>query len=161
MNAAALKREIEMVLGIAGAQAIDFWRIAAAAGAPAGAPAYDPRFLGGVFVGTPSAGAGQIAKTPSAAGPIPIPYPNFSAGGPATVEGARHLTAGHKFTLERHFDADLIRCVLAAADGDAAAAQAQAIWAKLRPKIQQLRPAARNALAREVSSALQQGGRQP
>jgi hypothetical protein len=69
--------------------------------------------------------------------------------------------AGHKFTLDRHVDADLIRCVLAAADGDAAAARAQAIWAKLRPKIQQLSPAARNALARELSSALQQGGRQP
>jgi hypothetical protein len=69
--------------------------------------------------------------------------------------------AGHKFTLDRHFDADLIRCVLAAADGNAAAARAQAMWAKLRPKIQQLPPATRGALARELSSALQQGGRQP
>jgi hypothetical protein len=134
MNAAALKREIEMLLGIAGAQAVNFWRIAAAA-APAGAAAYDPQFSGGVFVATPGASAGQQA--------------------------ARHLVAGHKFTLDRHVDADLIRCVLAAADGDAAAARTQAIWAKLRPKIQQLSPAARNALARELSSALQQGGRQP
>ncbi|MGE0117449.1 MAG: hypothetical protein AB7S71_04565 [Dongiaceae bacterium] len=133
MNAAALKREIEMALGIAGAQAVDFWRIAAAA--PAGTAAYDPQFSGGVFVATPGASAGQQA--------------------------ARHLAAGHKFTLDRHVDADLIRCVLAAADGDSAAARAQAIWAKLRPKIQQLSPAARNALARDLSSALQRGGRQP
>jgi hypothetical protein len=136
MNAAALKREIEMVLGIAGAQAADFWRIAAAA-APAGAAAFDPQFTGGVFVATPG------------------------AGGPAPAQPARQLVAGHKFTLDRHFDADLIRCVLAAADGSAAAAQVQAIWAKLRPKIQQLPPAARSALSRELSSAFQQGGRQP
>ena len=129
MSAAALKREIGMALGISGAQAVDFWRIAAAA-APAGATAFDPKFSGGVFVATPRAAAG-------------------------------HVVAGHKFTLERHFDADLIRCVLAAADGNAAAARAQAMWAKLRPKIQQLPPATRSALARELSSALQQGGRQP
>ena len=104
MNAAALKREIEMVLGITGAQAVNFWRIAAAA-APAGAAAYDPQFSGGVFVATPGASAGQQA--------------------------ARHLMAGHKFTLDRHFDTDLTRCVLAAADGDAAAARVQAIWASL------------------------------
>ena len=176
-----------MPLGLSGMAATEFWRTATAV-ASAVPSAFDPQFTGGVFVATQSAGTGQIAKTPTPGGPVPIPYPNTSVGKPVNLKGAgqyfdgqyvvtsvqhginsgsysdgtqvarsRHLLAGHKFTLERHLEVDLIACLLAAASGDQAAAHARETWAKVKPKVQQLPPAARRTLLQELSKTLQRG----
>jgi hypothetical protein len=151
MHAAALKREIETVLGLAGAQAASFWRLAAAAS------------------------AGQSTPTPPPAGPVPVPYPNYAggvtAGGGGRSSGdyvltsighsarspssaGRQGTAGGKSVLDPQVEADLLRCVLAAASGDAASARAGVIWARIKLKIQQLPQAARQQTSQLFSYQL-------
>jgi hypothetical protein len=69
----------------------------------------------------------------------------------------RHLLAGHKFTLERHLEVDLIGCLLAAASGDQAAVHVRQAWAKVKPRVQHLPPAARRILLQELSWTFRQG----
>ncbi|MBX3501221.1 MAG: hypothetical protein KF889_17410 [Alphaproteobacteria bacterium] len=122
MHAAALKRDIEVALGLAGAQAASFWRLAAAASSRQSTPTRPP------------------------AGPVPVPYPNYA--------DSRHRVAGHKSALDPHTDADVIRCVLAAASGDAATAKVGVIWTRVKPKIQQVPPAARQHMSQLFSYQL-------
>ena len=158
MHAAALKRDIDMVFGLAGAQAAGFWRLAAAASARQPSPPQPP------------------------AGPVPMPYPNLSAGAtsgsggrsaggyvltsiahsariPSSAGGqgthTQRPAAGHNSALDPQAEADLMRCVLAAANGDTATAQVQVIWSRIKPKLQQMPPAARQQTSRLFSYQLE------
>ena len=126
-NASALKHEIETLLGLAGAEAASFWRIAASA-MPAAAPNFHafPDFAGGVRVANTVANARQSPTPPAIPGPVPIPYPNFSAGTPVTIQGAgKHFDGDYVLTSVQHtvppgsYKDELIDCVCAAAAGDA------------------------------------------
>lgn len=206
MNASILRHEIETLLGLTGAQAASFWRLATQAAASAanynpyitvdyvekartsGFNAY-PNFSGGVRVETHRPASRHVAATPPIpGGPVPVPYPNvavpgagkpfdgqyvvtqvqhrvgkdpYPTGGQNPGASGRQLVAGHKFTLDRHAEGELIRCVLAAAAGDLAAQRVQPLWTKTRLKARFPSAEARAAFCRALMQTLQQRGGRP
>jgi hypothetical protein len=131
MNASSLKREIEMLLGLTGPQAANFWRIAAA---PPPAP-----------------------PTPV---PIPYPNFS-SAPSPAQAAGDRfngkYLVSGVTHRYSRAL-IDLVECVRAAAGNDLTAARIAPVWQRVKGELGHEPAHVRSQLGHELTHTLQQGG---
>ena len=129
MNASSLKREIEMLLGLTGPQAANFWRIAAAPSPPTPVPIPYPNFSS-------------------------LPDPAQAAGdrfnGKYLVTGATH-----RYSRALH---DLVACVRAAAANDLAAARIAPVWQRVKGELGHEPAHVRSQLGHELAHTLQQRG---
>lgn len=132
MSAAALKREIEMLLGLHGEQAARLWQAAATTSSPRPTPTSHPN----ISVGTPVTvqGAGN----------------HFD--GDYLVTSVQHTVPTGSYRD------DLVRCVVAAVTGNQASLVIHPVWAKLKMKLAPQPAQVRNAIGHELVHTLQQGG---
>ena len=160
MNAAALKRDIETVLGLAGPNASRFWQ-AAAAGA-SGSAAFDPTFTGGVFVAT-SAASRPLTARPSTPGGGKAPQGDLRARAPVGIQGAgEYFNGQYVVTSVQHtvpdssYKDEFLHCLRAVLAGDEAARRARPIWMKVKLKLEMQPARARQALGHELVHVMQQ-----
>ena len=131
MSAASLRREIEMLLGLSGAQAADFWRIA---------------------VPSPPSGPIPVPYPNIAAG---APRPAQSA---VDRYNGQYLVIGTTHRYSQALD-NLAQCVLAAAASDIAAARVSSLWLRVKNEIGREPAHVRTQLGHELTHTLQQRGR--
>ena len=142
MSASSLRREIEVLLGLTGLQAANFWRAAAT---PAALPP------GPVPIPYPNIAVGTPISVPGASGRFDGNY---------FVAGVSHRY-GKSHNYGKAFD-ELAECVLAAAAGnDLAAQRIEPTWLRVKRELGRQPAHVRIQLGHELTHTLQQRGGRP
>ncbi|GLQ53003.1 hypothetical protein [Devosia nitrariae] len=102
-------------------------------------------------------------SSPPPAGPVPIPYPNISAGNPVTLQGTGSRFGGQyavthvSHRIGQSDYQNTFTCISAAVADDPAALRIWPLWLRVKEKLGQLPPRQRTLIAHEITHTLQQG----
>jgi len=143
MNASLLKREIETLLGLEPAQAVDLWRLVASGRSSAGRGSSDGQYV--------LTGVQHGANTP--------PGKRVNIDGLGDRFDGKYFVQGTTHKYGKSDFGDLFECVRAAAAGDQATERIWSVWLRLRTDLERQPAHQRHQLGHELVHTVQQRGR--